>query len=82
MPRPSRRDILKSVAAGATTLTFAGTVSSANPDLNLNANQVERAIVRGAEKATGPKKEDVGAGVLNAAGAVEEAAENGTGNDK
>jgi subtilisin family serine protease len=49
----------------------AALVAAANPDLN--ANQIERAIVNGAEKATGSKKREVGAGVLNAAGAVEEA---------
>lgn len=59
----------------------AALVASANPDLT--ASQVERTIVRGTEKATGRKKEDVGAGVLNAAGAVEEATGNGKrGNEK
>lgn len=53
----------------------AALVASVNSDLN--ANQVERTIVQGAEKATGRKREDVGAGVLNAAGAVEEATGNG-----
>lgn len=48
----------------------AALVAAANPDLS--AKKVERALTKGAEKATGREKEDVGAGVLNALGALEE----------
>lgn len=49
----------------------AALVAAANPDLN--ANQVESAIENGTKKATGQQKDDLGAGVLDVAGAVEEA---------
>jgi subtilisin family serine protease len=49
----------------------AALVAAANPDLS--ATQVEQALKQGSEKATGQKKDDVGAGVLNALGAVEQA---------
>jgi subtilisin family serine protease len=49
----------------------AALVAAANPDLN--PDQVESAIQNGAKRATGDAKDDLGAGVLDAAGAVEEA---------
>jgi subtilisin family serine protease len=49
----------------------AGLVRSRNPDLG--AKEVERAIKDGADLVTGESDEDLGAGRLNAADAVDEA---------
>lgn len=49
----------------------AALVAAANPDLN--PEQVESAIENGTKQATGESKDDLGAGVLDAAGAVEKA---------